>query len=262
MANIHSMARLGRLDEVRRLIAEGVDVNAPSVHGFTPLFLAAKAGRPGTVKELLTAGADPNLTGPKEEYPLTAAVASGWMDVILLLLNAGANPNVSTGFGPVIVQAAMGNRRDLVQLLTNAGADPNIAGHKGLSATEWLDRGGIQGGVADFLKGHRETNAQGEMLANEKDHERVRRMMADGLSPEEYMAKHGSNILIWSAARYNYIDPILNDWAHQAADILFNAHRLIEVERKYLSGDELKKAEQRWRSQERRERRNRSRAGA
>ncbi len=144
LAHIHSMARMGRLEEVAECLAEGADPNAVSIHGATPLFLAARAGHTLVVELLLRAGADLNRTNEKGETPLCEAVGSDWIDVIALLLAAGANPNISRGpWGPPVAHAGMRNRRDIVQMLMDAGADPEVRGHQNMAAAEWLAVGGL-----------------------------------------------------------------------------------------------------------------------
>lgn len=70
-------------------------------------------------------------------------------------------------------------------------------------------------------------------------------MMSEGFSPEEYMARHGRNILVWSSARHEYQDPEVNEWAHHAAYVLFDSDRLAEAEDKHLSGTELEEKQRR-----------------
>ena|ERR1017187_6226755 len=51
-------AKDGRLDDVKRLIARGEDVNATSADGVTALMVAAAENRLPVVRALLEAGAD------------------------------------------------------------------------------------------------------------------------------------------------------------------------------------------------------------
>src|SRR5688572_8878252 len=60
-ANVAAAARDADIDEVRRLIAAGSDVNAPEADGTTPLLWAAHESAPELVELLLEAGADPNV---------------------------------------------------------------------------------------------------------------------------------------------------------------------------------------------------------
>lgn len=50
----------GQVDEVRRLLNEGADVNQKIELGFTALILAVMKGHLEVIKVLLEAGADPN----------------------------------------------------------------------------------------------------------------------------------------------------------------------------------------------------------
>lgn len=69
-------AQLGYVNEVKRALAEGADVNARHTLGWTALHVAAINGRLGAVKVLLEAGADPNL-GDEFTDPKRIALTKG-----------------------------------------------------------------------------------------------------------------------------------------------------------------------------------------
>jgi ankyrin repeat protein len=52
---------LGKLEEVRGAIAQGIDVNALGSNGCTALMYAANYGHIPVIQALLRAGADPNI---------------------------------------------------------------------------------------------------------------------------------------------------------------------------------------------------------
>lgn len=83
------------IEEVRRLIREGVDVNH-LCEEVTPLTLAAAGGQLEIVRVLLEAGADVNLRDDDEEFtPLIGAAYDGHIEIVEVLLDAGANVKTS-----------------------------------------------------------------------------------------------------------------------------------------------------------------------
>jgi len=81
-------ARAGDINEVRRLIQSGVDVNEPDMHGWTPLISAAH--RLDITIELIKAGANVNSQAHSGWTPLDRASYHSQFAVVLTLLKAGA----------------------------------------------------------------------------------------------------------------------------------------------------------------------------
>jgi ankyrin repeat protein len=83
---------------VTQLITQGVDLNASSENGWTPLMLAILRDSIVMVRLLLGNGADPNLTTQSEENPcrspLMVAVSNGRLEAVRLLLSYNANINL------------------------------------------------------------------------------------------------------------------------------------------------------------------------
>ena len=113
---------------VRKLLAEGVDINCRSQmmtkvddKGRTPLALASFNGKRVVVNILLNAGADPNIIFCNGLTILHYAVIAGNTDTIKHLLDSGADPNKPKKFGESPLSWA--TRQDVVQLLLSSGAD-------------------------------------------------------------------------------------------------------------------------------------------
>ena len=86
-------ASQGDLDEVRALIAAGIEPRTADYDGRTPLHLAAAEGQLQVVRYLLAAGADPRPVDRWGGTPLTDAEAGGHTEIAALLrLNAEPLP--------------------------------------------------------------------------------------------------------------------------------------------------------------------------
>ena len=161
-APVAEAARTGDADEVRRLLADGADVNAARGDGmtalhfaaergdeviaemllyagaavepvtrigaYTPLHLAARADQPGVAAMLLEAGADPEArTASGEATPMHLAAGSGGVEILRALAAAGGDVNATESSWdqtPLIFAAAQ-NRPEAIRVLLELGADPN-----------------------------------------------------------------------------------------------------------------------------------------
>jgi ankyrin repeat protein len=92
-------AKAGRIEEVKRLIAVGANVNAATEGGKTPLHGAAAFGHEAVVQALLKVGANVNAADQDGRTPLHEAAAKGPGAVVEMLLKAGANVNAVTKDG-------------------------------------------------------------------------------------------------------------------------------------------------------------------
>ena len=94
---LREAAHAGDEQQVRDLLAQGVDVNAG--HG-EPLIEAVLAGQAGMVRLLLERGADPNAKD--EEHGVTVlmyAAEEADVEIVRLLLTAGADPHARDWMG-------------------------------------------------------------------------------------------------------------------------------------------------------------------
>jgi ankyrin repeat protein len=86
------------------------------------LYDAAKGGDVEQVRRLLAEGAEVNLPDPLDT-PLHAAAAAGRLEVTELLIAAGANIEIHGFLGTPLHNAAVGGRLEVVELLIAKGAD-------------------------------------------------------------------------------------------------------------------------------------------
>ncbi len=137
---IHSYAKWGDIEGVRRELAKGVDVDAPSTPNpetghvcQTPLLIAARSRAAGVdmLRLLVEHGADVNaVSGDLAITPLFEAVMSGDIGKVGFLVEAGADVNqeamgeVMDGITPIAVAADAGSD-DLLTFFLERGADTN-----------------------------------------------------------------------------------------------------------------------------------------
>jgi glutaminase len=95
-------ASQGDLDEVRALVAAGVQPGTADYDGRTPLHLAAAEGQLETVRYLLAAGADPRSADRWGGTPLSDAEGNGHAQVADLIREA-AQPSAGPADGKVAV---------------------------------------------------------------------------------------------------------------------------------------------------------------
>ena len=161
-----------RADEVKRLLARGMDANSVDPNGDPLLFTAARAGYRATIDVLLAAKANVNaknrfgdtplmaasLNGhleivrrlrmhgaeldPRGWTPLIYAATGGHDDVVAYLLDEGANINAQSPNGTTALMMAVRERRaSTFDLLLRRGADVQHRNENGASALDWAKRG-------------------------------------------------------------------------------------------------------------------------
>jgi len=168
---LHLAADSGDADEVRRLLAGGLDVNLRSAPvGFTALHVAADQGEVEVARVLLEYGAKVDLRDSEGDTALylTAAQSSGRAqmksteagrnDVARLLLEHGADANAANHFGDTPLHGAIhSDDADLVVLLLDHGADPSKSNSEGRSPIDHAGHmpTGEPGKFLHLLESHR-----------------------------------------------------------------------------------------------------------
>ncbi|MDI9408661.1 MAG: ankyrin repeat domain-containing protein [Candidatus Pacebacteria bacterium] len=127
------------INGVKKLIADGVNVNIIDSRGVTALY-SALVFCPELVKLILDAGANVNVKNKDNEGEtvLMYAAALGYDDMVNLFITAGADVNVKDNFGNTAMMKIVNKKfltvYKVVELLINAGADVNAKNNSGNTA--------------------------------------------------------------------------------------------------------------------------------
>ncbi len=155
----------GSVEEVKRLLLMGADINTKNQFGLTPfelavvgnncivveyflqlgqnpnlerdggtsLMSAAANGNTELLKLLLKYGADPDLPGDGKATALMSA--TGHTEIFKILVNHGANIHARDNYGrTILIWAALHGTEEVVALLCKMGVDPEIRDKGGNTA--------------------------------------------------------------------------------------------------------------------------------
>jgi hypothetical protein len=125
-----------KLDDVRALLAEGVDVNLLDKNtNSTALGEAVGAGNLDLVRMLLGAGADVNMRNNEGQTALMRLDEDATVEIVRALVDAGAKVNLKDeeGESALLVAAAL-EKTELLQSLLEAGAKVNTKNKEGKTA--------------------------------------------------------------------------------------------------------------------------------
>lgn len=133
---LYVAAQFGHTALVRRLLAQGADVNTAVRDGTTVLLGAAEKDLGEMAAVLLEAGADPNRPDVYGHTPVWAVAARGGsLELIERLLAAGADADLPNAQGrTALMEAARRGRADVVRVLLREGAKVNREDHEGRTA--------------------------------------------------------------------------------------------------------------------------------
>ena len=125
----------GQVNEVQRLIRDGVDVNARGDYNYTALHCACKKEGNPLLQMLLDAGADMNLHDNTRNLPLHWACEYGAVTAVEKFMAAGIDINWQNrgGYSPLML-AVYHNQGKIAKMLMDAGADTQLITGQNLTA--------------------------------------------------------------------------------------------------------------------------------
>ena len=138
MANIFDACRKNDVDEIKRLLEQGQDVNCVDVFGYSPLMVAVTGGRTSVVYYLIEDGGANVNKRNKQNNGLTAlhfACERGQLEIAKALLEHGALKDGKdyNGRTPIMV-AADWKTYDVARFLITVGADlEGLKGDRGVN---------------------------------------------------------------------------------------------------------------------------------
>ncbi|HEY2739375.1 MAG TPA: ankyrin repeat domain-containing protein [Thermoanaerobaculia bacterium] len=140
-------ARSGNLDEIKRLLAQGADSNAPDFWGATALSVA----EPRAAELLLRFKADPNHRDSHGRTAFLGAMREGDPETLKLLVAHGADIQARDSVG----------RTALLTLIENApsGSGEFLVGGRSYRIAEWLISQGVPLDARTSEKSHARTTA-------------------------------------------------------------------------------------------------------
>lgn len=129
--NFYRAIHSGDLDQIKRHLYWGTDVNQAGPDGHYPLQVAVAAGRVSIARDLLDHGARLDVRDPLGHTPLYSALANGRAPAADLLLERGAQDDVQVLLRQLTVAGDLD--RDTLELLLSRGVDLNQLGPDGLA---------------------------------------------------------------------------------------------------------------------------------
>ena len=129
--NLYRAIHAGDLDQIKRHIYWGTDINQADPQGDRPLHVAARHGRVVIARELLKSGADPNAKNRTGQTPLQVALAEGKTQLAGVLIQEGAADDPQELLFTLVRDGV--DDRDSLELLTAHGADVNAMDRDGVA---------------------------------------------------------------------------------------------------------------------------------
>jgi len=132
--NLYRAIHGGDLDQIKRHLYWGTDINQADPQGEKPLHVAARRGRLVIARELLKNGADPNARNRAGETPLQVALIEGKTQLADVLFENGATDNPQD---LLFVLARRGvDDRDSLEFLIRHGAKVDAKDQSGVTALQ------------------------------------------------------------------------------------------------------------------------------
>jgi ankyrin repeat protein len=121
---LHQAAGNNAADLIRRLLAEGAEIEARNGDGATALLVATHANAVDAARVLIEAGADVNARDRIDDSPYLYAGARGHLEILKLTLAHGADLKSTNRYGgTALIPASERGHVETVRTLIEAGVD-------------------------------------------------------------------------------------------------------------------------------------------
>jgi ankyrin repeat protein len=121
--DLYRAVERGDLDQIKRHLHWGTDINQPDATGDLPLHLAARAGKVGIVHELAGHGADLSARNAAGQTAMELALRNGKTQAAEALIEAGAPLDAQASLLDLVTAGV--SDRDSFDFLLRRGADLN-----------------------------------------------------------------------------------------------------------------------------------------
>jgi hypothetical protein len=157
---------------VRELVEKGVDPNAQTKLGTTPLHMAARMQGTEITRLLIAHGADVNAGDQNGKTPLMEAASAGQSANLEVLVSAGANINgVDENGFTALMWATLLGFPESVEILLEFGADINTRSKDGRTAM-WISQKLVENTTRSLARAFKSNSDVSELkikLANQKE---------------------------------------------------------------------------------------------
>ncbi|WP_164522222.1 ankyrin repeat domain-containing protein [Halocella sp. SP3-1] len=216
-------AKSGEVEEVKKLIKNGIDINARNDLGNTALIETIKEGDCKIVKILLEAGAGVNIKNDHGQTALMEAAKKGYYKIVKLLLDSAADIDLKCSKGNALVFAVDCGNSGIVKLLLEAGA--NVNDYSGWDALRKASQKGYSEIEKLLLEARADINATGDegwtaltWAASKGYLEMVEVLLETGVDVN-FRDDNGWTALIWAA--YKGYPEIVEVLLEAGADVNF-----------------------------------------
>lgn len=167
----------GDIFAVKELVEEGVDPNAQTKLGKSPLHMAAKKEETEITSLLIAHGADVNAGDQNGKTPLMEAASAGQSANAQILLSAGANINAvdENGF-TALMWATMLGFPEFVEKLLESGAEVNARSKDGRTAMGICQKI-VENTAKSLARAFKSNSGVSELRMKLEDHNKIFQML-------------------------------------------------------------------------------------